>query len=221
MAFQMLSSQQIADNIKRVRKEKKISQKKLAEMIDKTERTIQNYEAGQTDFSMSIIKDIAIALDINFRELLSTPENQDGMHVGISGEDSYQNKYKLESFADVINVLFKIQETYDFTMKFDVEKPPEDKEWKASISVDGKGVSKYDADFCLFLENWKGKMEQLYNGKLSIDKYMDWQAETIAYYSESMLTPMFERPCYEEYTSELGNQAYRWKSPYLKDDEEK
>ena len=71
MAFQMLSSQQIADNIKRVRKEKKISQKKLAEMIDKTERTIQNYEAGQTDFSMSIIKDIAIALDINFRELLS------------------------------------------------------------------------------------------------------------------------------------------------------
>ena len=108
MAFQMLSSQQIADNIKRVRKEKKISQKKLAEMIDKTERTIQNYEAGQTDFSMSIIKDIAIALDINFRELLSTPENQDGMHVGISGEGSYQNKYKLESFADVINVLFKI-----------------------------------------------------------------------------------------------------------------
>ena len=113
MAFQMLSSRQIADNIKRVRKEKKISQKKLAEMIDKTERTIQNYEAGQTDFSMSIIKDIAIALDINFRELLSTPENQDGMHVGISGEDSYQNKYKLESFADVINVLFTIQETYD------------------------------------------------------------------------------------------------------------
>ena len=62
MAFQMLSSRQIADNIKRVRKEKKISQKRLAEMIDKTERTIQNYEAGQTDFSMSIIKDIAIAL---------------------------------------------------------------------------------------------------------------------------------------------------------------
>lgn len=143
-----------------------------------------------------------------------------GMHVGISAEDSYQNKYMLNSFADIINVLFKIQETYDISMKFDVEKPPEDKEWKASISVDGKGNSKYDADFCLFLENWKSKMAQLYNGKMSIDKYMYWQAETIAYYSESKLTPMFERPCYEEYTSELGNQVYRWKSPYSKDVEE-
>ena len=67
MASQALSPEQIAANIKRKRKEKKISQKQLAELIDKTERTVQNYESGQTDFSMSIIEDIAIALDINFR----------------------------------------------------------------------------------------------------------------------------------------------------------
>jgi hypothetical protein len=124
---------------------------------------------------MSIIKDIAIALDIDFRELLSTPEHQDGMNVGIDGGNSFRNKYMLESFADVINVLFKIQETHNFSMKLDIAKPPEDKEWKASISVDGKGNSKYDMDFCLFLENWKAKMDQLYRGKLSIDRYMDWQ----------------------------------------------
>lgn len=214
MASQALSSMQIAENIKKKRKEKKISQKKLAELIDKSERTVQNYESGQTDFSMSMIKDIAIALDINFRELLAAPEHQDGMHIGISAENSYQNKYMLESFADVINVLFKIQETYDFSMKLEMKKPPEDKEWKASVSVDGKGNNKYDADFCLFIENWQNKMYQLYNGKLSIDKYMEWQAETIAYYSDSPLTPMFDRPCFEQYTSELGNKVYRWKNPY-------
>ena len=219
MASQALSPEQIAATIKRKRKEKKISQKQLAELIDKTERTVQNYESGQTDFSMSIIKDIAIALDIDFRELLSTPDHQDGMNVGIDGRNSYRNKYMLESFADVINVLFKIQETYDFSMKLDIAKPPEDKEWKASISVDGKGASKYDMDFCLFLENWKAKMDQLYNGKLSIDRYMDWQAEAIAYYASSTLTPMFERPDLEEYTSELGNQVYRWKNPFATADD--
>jgi len=93
MASQALSSEQIAAAIKKKRKEKKISQKQLAELIDKTERTVQNYESGQTDFSMSIIKDIAIALDIDFRELLSTPEHQDGMNVGIDGRNSFRNKY--------------------------------------------------------------------------------------------------------------------------------
>ena len=112
---------------------------------------------------MSIIKDIAIALDIDFRELLSTPDHQDGMNVGIDGRNSYRNKYMLESFADVINVLFKIQETYDFSMKLDIAKPPEDKEWKGSISVDGKGTSKYDMDLCLLIENWKAKMHHYYS----------------------------------------------------------
>lgn len=210
MDSSLLSRTDISANLKKLRKSKKISQKQLAQMINKSERTIQNYEAGKTEFTMAILKEIAIALDINFRELLSTPDREDGIGIGIDQRDSYANKYKLDTFADIVNVLFKIQETYDISMSIDVKKPPEDKEWKTTISVDGKGKSKFDTDFCLFLENWKQKLDMLYNDQMTIDKYQIWQAETIAYYSESKLTPFFERTDMQFIKEEDSISKYQW-----------
>ena len=186
MLIPEISSKEIANNLKRIRKGKKISQKKLADMIDKTERTVQNYEAGQTDFTISILKDVAIALDIDYRELLATEEHPYSFTT-TANEEVQQDKYALDSFADIINILFKVEASQSISMKLDVRKPPEDKEWNTSISVAGKGTGKFDMDFCLFLENWKSKLEQLDNGMLSETKYKEWQDSTINYYSDTSL----------------------------------
>ena len=54
MAFQTFTQEEIAKNLKRIRKERKLNQKQLAALLDKSERTIQNYEAGEKDFSISM-----------------------------------------------------------------------------------------------------------------------------------------------------------------------
>ena len=53
----------IGSNIRAMRENRKISQKKLAEMIGKGESTIGNYEAGVIDIPCSAILKIAEALE--------------------------------------------------------------------------------------------------------------------------------------------------------------
>lgn len=209
-----LSTADIAANLKRIRKSKKVNQKQLAKMIDKSERTIQNYEAGKTEFTMAILREIAEALDVDFRRFLAPPGQNIKKPQGIDLRNSWRNQYSASTLADLVNMLFRMQETYDISMEIDVKKPPEDKKWKASIAIDGKGGAKFDADFCLFLENWKQKLDLLYSSKLSIDKYRTWQDETISYYSDSMLTPELERPDVRQIgVTEDGIERYEWVNP--------
>ena len=51
----------------------------------------------------------------------------------------------------------------------------------------GKGDGKYDADFCLFMENWITKKNMLQTGKLSKEKFDSWKSDMLAYYKDSRL----------------------------------
>jgi hypothetical protein len=73
----------------------------------------------------------------------------------------------------------------DISFRLACTKPPEDPDWTTSLIVDGKGSGQYDADFCLFLENWMNKLAALQNGSISDSQYEKWQRETLKYYSES------------------------------------
>lgn len=46
---------------------------------------------------------------------------------------------------------------------------------------------KYDADFCLFMENWITKKNMLQTGKLSKEKFDSWKSDMLAYYKNSRL----------------------------------
>lgn len=50
-----------------------------------------------------------------------------------------------------------------------------------------KGNGKYDADFCLFMENWIAKKNMLQTGKLSKEKFDSWKSDMLAYYKDSRL----------------------------------
>lgn len=82
---------------------------------------------------------------------------------------------------------FAITELTDFSFELTNTKPPENPEWTAGIKVNGKGNGKYDADFCLFMENWIAKKNMLQTGKLSKEKFDSWKSDMLAYYKDSRL----------------------------------
>ena len=59
----------IGQNIKSIRRSKKITQQALADQIGRAKSTIQQYEKGSIEIPVSVLEKIAIALDITFEEL--------------------------------------------------------------------------------------------------------------------------------------------------------
>lgn len=63
------------NRIKEVLVIKGVSQKELAKMIDKNEHTISNYCQNITQPHIKDLKAIALALDVDIRELLVSTKN--------------------------------------------------------------------------------------------------------------------------------------------------
>lgn len=66
----------IGKNIKHCRKARKLTQKQLADMINKTDRSIQKYENDTIEPPISVINDIAKALMISITDLIPVIENK-------------------------------------------------------------------------------------------------------------------------------------------------
>lgn len=64
----------IGDNIKKYRKENKISQAKLAELICKSKSSVEKYEANKVQPSLDVLKDISNILNIDIGTLLGANE---------------------------------------------------------------------------------------------------------------------------------------------------
>ena len=54
--------------------------------------------------------------------------------------------------------------------------------------VDGKGGGAYNADFCLFMENWMNKLAAVQSGSISQEQFETWKRETLEYYSDSFFS---------------------------------
>ena len=61
----------LGENIYRLRKNKKLSQEQLAEMIEVTRQTISNWELGETAPNPEQLKMLSKALNISIDELLN------------------------------------------------------------------------------------------------------------------------------------------------------
>ena len=65
----------------------------------------------------------------------------------------------------------------------DVKKPPRSKEWSCSISFDGKSAAEFNADMCLFLEQWQQEREDVQSFASTLEAYKKWKDTTLAYYA--------------------------------------
>lgn len=92
----------IGFKIKEIRQKQNMTQKELAEIIGKTESSVQKYERGVVEVPLSVLCDIANALHVSFLVLLDIPHltqlAEKAMNVG--------NTEFAELLLDVANLQF-------------------------------------------------------------------------------------------------------------------
>lgn len=179
--FSMYTAEEIGSAIKKRRRQLKITQKEFAERLGKSERTIQKYESGEITMKMDLIKLVADELDIPWQELLEAKTDE----IGIVSSENEFPACRFHTLSDVINVLFAITEIKDIAFQLTCAKPPESPDWTSALMVDGKGSGTYNADFCLFMENWMNKLAALQSGSINQEQFETWKRETLEYYSDS------------------------------------
>ena len=156
----------IGQRIKQLRKRKGLNQTELAQMLKKSLRTVQKYETGEIEVSIAVVNQIADLLD-------STP-------TYILGYES--STTQIRTLSDVMDFLFKLETVEGIDFKIDVQKPPRRKQWECSISFDGKSMAEFNADMCLFLEQWEDERSELRAYNSTQAAYKRWKEQTLAYY---------------------------------------
>ena len=157
----------IGQRIKMLRKKKGLSQTELAQMLGKSLRTVQKYETGEIEVSISVINQIAEILETSSTYLF-------GYESGTT---------QIKSLSDVMDFLFKLENVAGIDFHIDVKKPPRSKEWSCSISFDGKSAAEFNADMCLFLEQCQQEREDLQSFASTLEAYKKWKDTTLAYYA--------------------------------------
>lgn len=179
--FAMYTAEEIGNAIKKRRRQLKITQKEFAERLGKSERTIQKYESGEITMKIDLIKLVADELEIPWQELLEAKTDE----IGIVSSENEFPACRFHTLSDVINALFIITEIKDIAFQLTCAKPPESPDWTSALMVDGKGSGTYNADFCLFMENWLNKLAALQSGSINQEQFETWKRETLEYYSDS------------------------------------
>ena len=179
--FAMYTAEEIGNAIKKRRRQLKITQKEFAERLGKSERTIQKYESGEITMKIDFIKLVADELEIPWQELLEAKTDE----IGIVSSENEFPACRFHTLSDVINALFTITEIKDIAFQLTCAKPPESPDWTSALMVDGKGSGTYNADFCLFMENWMNKLAALQIGSINQEQFETWKRETLEYYSDS------------------------------------
>lgn len=179
--FAMYTADEIGNAIKKRRRQLKITQREFAERLGKSERTIQKYESGEITMKIDLIKLVADELEIPWQELLEAKTDE----IGIVSSENEFPACRFHTLSDVINALFTITEIKDIAFQLTCAKPPESPDWTSALMVDGKGSGTYNADFCLFMENWMNKLAALQIGSINQEQFETWKRETLEYYSDS------------------------------------
>jgi len=159
----------IGQRIKVLRKRKGLSQTELANIMGKSLRTLQKYETGEIEISIAVVNQLADILD-------TTPS----FLLGYEADTA-----PIRSLADVMGFLFKLEQVTGVEFGIDVKRPPRSKEWKCSITFNGKADTDFNTDMCLFLEDWENERAALRSYQSTVKAYKKWQDQTLAYYSAS------------------------------------
>lgn len=157
----------IGQRIKVLRKKKKLNQQELADLLGKSLRTVQKYETGEIEVSIAIVNQLADLLD-------STP-------TFILGYET--NTEPIRNLADVMSFLFQLEKVSGMKFGIDVKKPPRSRDWTCSLTFNGKASADFNADICLFLEDWQNQRESVESYGMSQADYRKWQDQTLAYYA--------------------------------------
>lgn len=106
------SAKTMGENIKRLRKEKKLTQTALGQLIGKSESTIRKYEAGTVQPSWDIISTLSDVLNVEFIELTNK--------LYSSEDEMYQDtieRIENERFSDIDNIFNDFKQLLHYTIQ--------------------------------------------------------------------------------------------------------
>ncbi|MDO5785003.1 MAG: helix-turn-helix transcriptional regulator [Eubacteriales bacterium] len=167
---------EIGARIKQARKSAQLSQTELAARLHKTMRTIQKYESGEIEPSISMINSIAYILRVSPAELIGYSKQQ----------------IQLNTLADVLCAINEIDKKIGLHFDIDVKRPPNYGKWSCALCFDGNYYCddanvNYNADLCQFLERYYNKREQVKNYEIDQGLFDQWLDEELAYYANAYL----------------------------------
>lgn len=94
----------------------------------------------------------------------------------------------IRNLSDIMDFLFKLDRVKGLNFSIDVKRPPNYDEWECSITFNGKDKSAdFNADMCLFLEEFAEYREEFQNDRISAKRYKELQDKDLAYYSSTTL----------------------------------
>ena len=161
----------IGKRIKALRQSHKMSQQELADILEKSLRTIQKYETGEIEVSIAIVNRLA--------KIFETAPTH------ILGYETHSAPIK--TMADIVEFFFKLEQIADLDFSVDIKKPPQNDEWAGSITFNGKSQADFNADMCLFMERWKEEREDAKTGRQPQRSYDLWKDQMVARYSSAHL----------------------------------
>ena len=130
-------SSQIGENLKIARKSKGISQTELAKRIGKSLRTMQMYENGESEPTISMLAELAEILETSLAQLL-----------GIE-----QHGIRLESLSDVMAFCFELNEKAGIRFELETKYPPSDGEYSCAVKfIANDKTAEHNPLICNFLE---------------------------------------------------------------------
>lgn len=158
----------IGQRIKLLRKRKGLNQQELAQILGKSLRTVQKYETGEIEVSIAIVNQLADILE-------TTPTYILGYETDTA---------PIRSLADIMGLLFKLEQVSGVKFDIDVKRPPRSGEWTCAISFNGKAADAgFNTDLCLFLEDWESQREDIRSYQSTQEAYRKWKDQTLAYYA--------------------------------------
>lgn len=99
------------ENLKRLRKNKKLTQKQLGELIGKKEITVRNYESGKAVPPLKVIEEIAKALNTSINELVTGAKEaslwnfkEDHLHEDMAIRYEKMEEIEKKVFAKFLNI---------------------------------------------------------------------------------------------------------------------
>ena len=96
----------IGDNIKKIRKQKGISQKELAKALNISQAAVSQFEKGSTSLRLGTIQKIAAALGVPYLYLIDIHDENDGSFFGWGPEFSDESETIANDLDDLITKNF-------------------------------------------------------------------------------------------------------------------
>ena len=151
----------IGRRIHRARKRANMNQGQLAEAIGKTLRTVQNYESGAIEPSLTVIREIAHVLKTTPSEL-----------TGIVNKDIH-----IENLGDFLKAICELQAKD--CIRFEIETDQGDGTSPKSCAIKfyaDDNAAALNSKLCFVLEQFKEMREKLESQEISNSQYKSWIA---------------------------------------------